>query len=302
MSGGRPHRPLPSLRFRRIRALALLVVLVTVIWMSIHLVKGGPADASAGGSGEQSQPAAPPPPTSESATAQLNETLAQRGAGVRGRMSVAVTDLGTGVTAAYGSPEDSYVTASIVKVDILATLLLQREGQLTKSQRVAAQRMIQASDNGAATTLWRQIGKAEGLREANLRFGLTSTVGGKGGRWGTTTTTAADQLQLLRTVFAEDSPLNASSRAYLQSLMGSVVPDQDWGVSAADTRPGEDFYVKNGWLPRSKGWVVNSIGSVEYQGHTLLMVSLSDGRPARDIGVTVSEGAALDAAGAVTGV
>ncbi len=48
--------------------------------------------------------------------------------------------------------------------------------------------------------------------------------------------------------------------------------------------------------------MVNSIGFVEYQGHPLLIVALSDGRPARDIGVTVLEGAALDTAKAVTGV
>jgi beta-lactamase class A len=303
MTGGRPHRPLPSLRFRRIRALILLVVLITVISFSVHLARGGPA-ALADGSSDQpagAQPAAPAP-TSESAAAELGLTLAQRNTGVRGRLSVAVTDLGTGVSATYGAPDGTFITASIVKVDILATLLLQREGQLTKSQRTAAQRMIQRSDNGAATTLWRQIGKAKGLQAANQQFGLTSTVGGKGGRWGTTTTTAADQLQLLRVVFAEDSPLNATSRTYLQKLMSSVAADQDWGISAADTRPGTDFHVKNGWLPRSKGWVVNSIGAVQHQGHRLLIVVLSDGRPVKNTGIQLVEGAAQDTAKAVTGV
>jgi beta-lactamase class A len=302
MPGGPTTRPLPSLRFRRIRALLLLVLVITVIAVSVHLVKREPVDALAGGSGAVPVSVAPvPPPTSESAAAELSQSLAQRNSGVRGRLAVAVTDLSTGVTAAYGAPELRFVTASIVKVDILATLLLQHQGQLTKSQKLAAKRMIQNSDNGAATTLWRQIGRAKGLQAANQQFGLTATVGGKGGRWGTTTTTAADQLQLLRVVFAQESPLNASSRAYLKSLMGSVAADQDWGVSAADSRPDDKYYVKNGWLPHGRGWVVNSVGSVEHQGHVLLIVALSDGRPGKSTGVKVLEGASRDTAKAVTG-
>lgn len=337
MSGGHPLRPPPSLRFRRIRALVILVVVITLVSVAVQLARGGATDALASRAGDQTATAPPPTPTltaesapppltaesatpttppltaesappttptltSESAAAELSQALAKRNTGVRGRLSVAVADLDTGVTASYGASEKTYATASIVKVDILATLLLQREGQLTKSQRSAAKSMIQLSDNAAASTLWRQIGRADGLREANRRFGLTSTVGGPAGYWGTTTTTVTDQLQLLRTVFSEDSPLNASSRKYLQGLMGSVAADQDWGVSKADTRAGEEYYVKNGWLPRSQGWVVNSMGSVQYRGHTLLIVALSDRRTAMDVGVKVLESAALDSAKAVTGI
>jgi beta-lactamase class A len=302
MPGGPPPRPLPSLRFRRIRALLLLVVLITVPATVVHLAKSGMADASARDPGKRSQAAAPPPaPTSESAVAELSQVLPQRNAGFRERLSVAVTDLGTGASAAYPTDGPAFATASIVKVDIAATLLLQRHGQLTKSQRAAMKRMIVSSDNGAATTLWRQIGRADGLRTANEQLGLTATVGGRGGRWGTTTTTAADQLQLLRAIFGDQSPLDPASRHYLQTLMGSVVPDQDWGISAADSRPGERYYVKNGWLPHGRGWIINSVGAVEHQGHRLLIVALSDGRPSKGSGVRVLEEAARDTALAVTG-
>jgi beta-lactamase class A len=305
MPGGRPTRPLPSLRFRRLRALALLVTVISVPALGVHLIKVGRADASQPAPVSAQQPRAnqPPhePPSSASAADALAQTVEQRNAGVSGHLSVAVADLDTGVTGTYGPEAHAFATASIVKVDILATLLLQRAGKLSQGQQAVARRMIQQSNNAAASSLWHQIGGAAGLDRANQQFGLTSTVAGRRGTWGATTTTATDQLQLLRVVFTDPSPLNAASRKYLTSLMGNVAADQDWGISAADTRPGKKFYVKNGWLPRSGGWVVNSIGSVEHNGHTLLIATLSDGRHTRDSGIKVAELVAQDAAVAVTG-
>lgn len=299
MPGGRPTRPLPSLRFRRIRALILLVVVIAVPWLGVRAVTTAPSEAAPVRAVAELDPVTAPAPTSATASARLSETSARRNATVAGRMVVSVTDLGTGVTAAYGSLDQQFATASIVKVDILATLLLQKHGKLSAGQQSLARRMIQQSSNGAATSLWRQIGAAKGLAQANRQFGLTSTVGGTRGRWGTTTTTAADQQRLLHDVFTADSPLDTRSRSYLKNLMGGVAADQDWGVSAADTRPGATYYVKNGWLPRSKGWIVNSIGAVEHDGHQLLIVALSDGRVSKKTGVKLVEGASIDAARAV---
>ena len=120
--------------------------------------------------------------------------------------------------------------------------------------------MIEQSDNDAADVLWAAIGGAAGLDEANAAFGLTATTTGTDGHWGLTSTTAADQLRLLQVVFGAGSPLTAGSQAYLQSLMGQVAADQDWGVSAADQDGA--YTLKNGWLPRSATglWAVNSIG------------------------------------------
>jgi beta-lactamase class A len=308
MPGGRPTRPLPSLRFRRLRALALLVALITLPVLGVHLFKTSRADASPPAPVSAQQPRTnrsqtPPaePPTATSAAAAVAQAVTQRNIGVRGNLSIAIVDLGTGITATSGPQSHVFATASIVKVDILATLLLQREGKLTKGQQAVARRMIEQSNNSAATSLWRQIGGAAGLNKANQQFGLTSTVPGLRGTWGATTTTATDQLQLLRVVFTDRSPLNAASRKYLTSLMGNVASDQDWGISAADTRTGKKFYVKNGWLPRSGGWVVNSIGAVKHDGHVLLIATLSDRRRTRDAGIKVAELTAQDAATAVTG-
>ncbi|MFC8717988.1 serine hydrolase [Kitasatospora sp. NPDC057198] len=226
---------------------------------------------------------------SDGATAADTALAAAVGA-LGGHFAVTVADPGSGASAAWG--DDSFVTASIVKVDILAALLLQNDGVLTGAQKSAAALMIERSDNAAATTLFDAVGGASGLDAANAVFGLTGTVAGTDGFWGLTETTAADQARLLRVVFTEDSPLGSASRAYLAKLMGLVADDQDWGVSAADQ--GGAVKLKNGWLSRdSTGlWVVNSIGQVEYGGRSLLVSVLSDGSASEEAGIALVESVA----------
>lgn len=145
-------------------------------------------------------------------------------------VSVAVLDVDSGGGATYG--EGAFDTASIVKVDILATLLLQAQDadrRLTAAEKSYATAMIENSDNDSASALWRTIGKAEGLDAANERFGLTDTEGGDDMLWGLTQTTAADQLTLLQQVFGNDSELSEASRTYLQGLMAQIAVDQHWG-------------------------------------------------------------------------
>ncbi|MFJ5779624.1 serine hydrolase [Streptomyces sp. NPDC093094] len=214
------------------------------------------------------------------------------------RLSVAVLDLASGDRAVHGA--GSYDTASIVKVDILAALLLraQDEGRsLTAAEKTYAAAMIEHSDNASASALWESIGRAPGLDAANERFGMTGTQGGDGALWGLTQTTASDQLVLLRQVFGSGSELSEESRTYVQGLMGQVVAGQDWGVSAA--ADGAGCALKNGWLPRTATgrWDVNSVGRVALDGRAYLVAVLSDGNATMDDGVALVEGAAVAAVG-----
>ncbi|MEU6671413.1 serine hydrolase [Streptomyces sp. NPDC046727] len=215
--------------------------------------------------------------------------------------TAAVLDLdGTGRTPEIHGQDRAYDTASIVKVDILAALLLQAQDQgrhLTARERKLAEPMIRRSDNAAANTLWRQIGRASGLAAANKRLGLTATTGGPGAKWGLTRTTASDQIRLLRAVFdsggtarAGSGGLDAESRAYVRTLMSHVVPEQTWGVSAAGG-PGSRRALKNGWLQRSTTdlWDVNSVGQVTIKGHRYLVAVLSDGSASMSDGVSLVE-------------
>ncbi|MER6419103.1 serine hydrolase [Streptomyces sp. NPDC001137] len=218
------------------------------------------------------------------------------------KVSVAVLDLDSGESATYG--DGAFDTASIVKVDILAALLLQAQDagrRLTASEKSYATTMIENSDNTAASALWRIIGRAEGLDAANKRLGLTDTEGGDGMLWGLTQTTAADQLTLLRQVFGDDSELSESSRTYLRGLMGRIEADQQWGVSAA--ADGSAWALKNGWLPRSTTglWDINSIGRVTADGRGLLVAVLSKGNPTQAKGISLVESAAKAAVSALAG-
>ncbi|MGI5199417.1 serine hydrolase [Streptomyces sp. CA-288835] len=209
------------------------------------------------------------------------------------RVSVAVLDPESGQRAVYG--DGSFDSASIVKVDILAALLLQAQDagqELTATEKSYATAMIKSSDNVSASELWDAIGRAEGLAAANERFGLSGTEGGDGTLWGLTQTTAADQLALLQQVFGEESVLNEASRVYLRGLMGDIAVGQDWGVSAVGSEP--QFALKNGWLPRSQTglWVINSIGRVTVDGHAYLVAALSQGNSTKAKGISLVEAAA----------
>jgi hypothetical protein len=206
---------------------------------------------------------------------------------------VAVYDLDEGgqLTAGAGS----YETASIVKVDILVSLLVQKSGTLTSAQRALATSMITVSDNAAATALYRSIGSAAGLNRTNKALGLVETTAGTNGNWGLTRTTAVDQMRLLKLIFLPNSVLSDASRSYVSSLMSSVSASQDWGVTAAGDK--DDSAVKNGWLQRTTTglWDVTSIGDVEARGHRLLVVVLVKSAPSMGGGISTIEKAATAA-------
>ncbi|MET9045195.1 MULTISPECIES: serine hydrolase [unclassified Streptomyces] len=214
-------------------------------------------------------------------------------------VAVAVLDLDSGDSARYG--DGAFDTASIVKVDILAALLLQAQDadrRLTAQEKAYATAMIEDSDNDSASALWTAIGRADGLARANKRLGLTDTTGGDGPLWGLTQTTAGDQLALLQQVFGDGSELSDASRTYLQGLMGNIAADQRWGVSAA--ADGAGWALKNGWLARSATglWDVNSIGRITAGGRTYLVATLSNGNSTKEKGISLVEAAARAAVSA----
>ncbi|WP_103516635.1 serine hydrolase [Streptomyces sp. SM10] len=295
---------MPRHRTRRPELSALVTAVAVLLAGSAaggaYLVVRSPDDAQAAVaavSSASSPPAAAVP--SEEPEVDLDAELAGALAPLAdgADMSVAVLDTESGATAAYG--DGTFDTASVVKVDILAALLLltQDEGrELTAAEHTYAEAMIRRSDNASATRLLEVIGGEERLDAANERLGLTSTKAAHA--WGLTQTTASDQVRLLQAVCGTDSELSADSRAYLTGLMGQVEADQRWGVSAA----GSSAVLKNGWMPRTTTglWDINSIGSVESGGHTLLVAVLSRGHATKEAGITLVESAAK-AAAAVTG-
>lgn len=235
-------------------------------------------------------------------TAGVGRYLADR----HGVASAAALDPVSGLGVSY-SAHQALHTASIVKADILAVLLLQHQDAgrwPSSSEQALAEQMITASDNAAASSLWTAIGGASGLAAANRRLGLRETSGGSGSLWGLTSTTAADQLRLLVALTNGRSVLGGRQRSYALGLMARVEADQAWGVTAvADS--GTASAVKNGWLPYSGdgyAWIVNSIGRVHPEGgHTLLIAVLSKQSPDLPYGIATVEQVSRLAARAIDG-
>lgn len=195
------------------------------------------------------------------------------------RFSLSIRDLTTGSSFTY-HPDVRVATASIIKVEFLIGLLLkaQKQGRgLTMAEKELAQPMIHVSSNDAATAIFDEIGGYSGLTATNHTLDLENTTPGASG-WGTTTTSARDQIRVLNALTSSRSPLTAAGRRYVLDLMEHVASDENWGVSAASA-PGEPFAVKVGLLSRrvdDNTWIVNSIGRVVNDGHTFLIAAISD--------------------------
>jgi beta-lactamase class A len=329
--GSRQHRVRGS-ALTVVSTVGAVVVLVAALGI-LYLAFRGPSGGSATGAGiaagstltEQpssprpasvpatapaTAPATPPasvpaasraatPPSSARATGQpranpLGPAVQTYLAGRYGTVRVAVYDLATGQEWSAGGGA-AQAEASIVKVDILETLLSQRPGGLTASDQALAQQMIEDSDNDSATSLWDDAGGAAGIGAYNTQAGLTQTTpsacvvcaGFPWPGWGLTTTTPADQIALLRRLVEPGGPLTSAEREYALSLMENVSADQAWGVSGG-VPAGVTVALKNGWLPLNDAntdWQINSIGWVSGGGRGYLLAMLSTGNPDEQYGI-----------------
>jgi beta-lactamase class A len=210
-------------------------------------------------------------------------------AALRGRSSavgVTVDDRVNGITCKL-HPHWHFDSASVVKVTILSALLrkLQQEHRgLTAAQRALATKMIEVSDNNAASALWSETGRTALQHFLNLAR-MKETQLGPGGYWGLTQITAHDEMTLLQLLTRTNSVLTTASRDYVLGLMAKVVSDERWGVPAGAPTD-VTVHVKNGWLPQpAHGWRINSIGSFSGTGHDYMIVVLSMDNPTMAYGV-----------------
>lgn len=253
-------------------------------------------------SGQAQSSPAPSPRTTQAAAAGHRDPFGAAAAsylsGRAGTVLAAVYDLRTGRSwdLGQGPPQ---AEASIVKLDVLETLLAERaQGDgtgLSASDRTLAGQMIEDSDNDAATSLWYEVGGAARIRSFNARVGLTHTApsscvvcpGFAWPGWGLTTTTPDDQIALLKQLVTPSSVLPRAAREYALSLMEDVTPSQRWGVSGGV--PAQvTVALKNGWLPlhgTGSDWQINSVGWISGGGRNYLMAVLSTGNPSEQYGI-----------------
>jgi hypothetical protein len=160
----------------------------------------------------------------------------------------------------------------------------QQTGQpLSGADQALASGMIELSDNDDATDLWNELGGAPTVAAFDHSVGMLATTPNLS--WGLTTTTAADQVELLEHLVEPNDVLSDASRSYILQLMENVAPFEYWGVSTA-TSPGTTVALKNGWLPWGGGWAVNSIGWVDGSERDYLMAVLTSGSPTEAYGIS----------------
>ena len=283
-----------------VAGVAVLVGAVLVLLLGPRGPGGGPSRTAAAGQAAGVAPSAasgtgPPGADRNPFSAAATKYLAGR----HGTVVAAVYDVRTGQTWRLGTDSEAQPEASIVKLDILETLLARPQGAaLAPADEALARSMIEDSDNDAATSLWDEDGGAAGLTYYGNRAGLTKTIpsqcvtcaGFAFPGWGLSTTVPLDQLTLLKQLVAPGaSPLlSKSARSYALSLMEHVTPSQAWGVSAG-VAPGSTIALKNGWLPldaAATDWQVNSVGWVSGDGRDYLIAVLSTGNPTEQYGIT----------------
>ncbi|WP_108999578.1 serine hydrolase [Streptomyces rishiriensis] len=225
--------------------------------------------------------------------AKLKKDITAALANRRGTVAVGLYDR-TGNTTCTLRASTAYDSASVVKATVLSALLWDAQKTrraLTSREKTLATAMITQSDNASTSTLWKQLGltKIKGfLTAANM----TQTKPGANNYWGLTQITVTDEQKLLKLLTAKNAVLTDASRAYVNTLMGQVIPSQRWGTPYG--RPaGVSWHVKNGWLSRAtNGWRVHSIGSFKGGGHDYVITVLTHGNSTMDYGIATIQGVA----------
>lgn len=296
---------------------ALVILYLAFRGPSGHPSAGAaPATASpsgpyaAGGQGARALPASVPSATpaaavpSPSPSAGASQAAGPLGAqaqsylaGRRGKTEVAVFDVSTGQQWTLG-PQAPQAEESVVGLEILEAVLDQRRIQrtvLSLTEQELAPPMIEQSDADAATTLWQDVGGAQGMRAFGHAAGLVHTspsnclqcAGSAEPGWGLTTTTPQDQITLLRQLVRPSRVLDTNDQKYALYLLENVTLAQRWGVSSG-VPAGVTVALENGSQPLNAGesdWQVNSIGWVSGDGRNYLMAVLSTGNPSEQYGI-----------------
>ena len=219
--------------------------------------------------------------------ARAREAAARFAAGREGRVAFAVA--GADGKIRGHDEHELFEAASVVKALILAAELerLDREGlPLDAATRATLTRMITVSDNDAATQIFADVGP-EGITAIAHRIGMrdleTSTI------WGATRISPADMALMFSGL---NRVLPERYEQFGKGLLGSITPDQSWGIPAVAEPLGWSVRFKGGWRPDPSGQVVNQVAELDRHGTTIAIAILTDQGPSMPYGIETIEGVA----------
>lgn len=191
-------------------------------------------------------------------------------------ITAAVEDLNTGVYYYY-DPGPSLILGSTVKLQILGTLLSQAQAAhrwLTQSEIQLATAMIEVSDNQAGQALFDEVGGAPAVEAWSRSVGMTDSP--VYADWAVSTSTAADELTLLKVYSAPNWYLGQTYRQFGLYLLGHVERSQVFGVDTGPPYSGV-LAAKTGRMPGFG--VSNSVGWIEAQGRDYVIAVLTQNGP-----------------------
>lgn len=202
-----------------------------------------------------------------------------------------VHDLATGCDYSL-NPGNRQRTASVFKIMVMAGTLLEAQRaarDLTDWEMAQLVPMITQSTNPQVRNLWRSFGGSPWFEMMRQEFGLdeTTVTADGGSAWGLTTTSARDQVQLVRQMLiGEWGPIGSKYRKIAIDLMTSVIPEQTWGITAG-VPEGWSVAQKNGFA----GITINSVGWADEPGPEpgYVVAILSQGWPNHPAGIAAVE-------------
>lgn len=186
--------------------------------------------------------------------------------------TAALEDLNTGEIYTY-NPGPSLILGSTVKVQILGTLLSEAQAAhrwLTPTEEQLATAMIEVSDNSAGQALFDEVGGAPAIDAWDASIGMVDSP--VYASWGVSTSTATDELTVLKAFIAPNPYLSEPYRTYGLYLLGHVEASQVFGVNTGPP-PGGVLAAKTGRMPGFG--VSNAIGWVKSKGRDYLLAVLT---------------------------
>lgn len=247
----------------------------------------------------------------------------------RASTSLIVVDRETGERVGIDENEP-ILTASLAKLFIASQLaFLDATGvrPVSPEDDMLLGQMLSASDDGAATILWDQMGGPAVVGAVAERFGLSGTAPSEDGLWWHTRTTVSDVATFYERLLddldaANNVPVGiaAPGPSWAERILGHLHNWSDVGADGYDQRFGlsgvferdELVAVKQGWMccvgPQ---WVHLTTGVLGPAGRYVVVVEMaedvqySDGRmelPQTSEGIDVADESAAHARNTVTGL
>ena len=217
-----------------------------------------PAEAAEVDSERERRVTTSAPPSAEQPTAQQAADLGPANATTHDvQQSVAIIDRATGELVAGYDGDRVFETESILKMFTAAFYLLRADGAPDADLTGQLRTMIELSDNGIQSSLWR----ADIVPTIADRYGLTNTRNGprtSAGNWGSDRTTANDQASFLQRM-SQDRLVAPHLMAWMASAAptGSDDFNQAFGFNALTGDHGS----KQGWTDPGRSPVnLHSVG------------------------------------------